>query len=325
MKKILVASSLALSALTVTPAAMAIDITPSGFVDFVWTLSNGTNMDKYGEEGRFDTSGELDVESKLKDGITMRFDADVNPGSAAGDSARLEQIYLHWQIQPEMGLMGGVFNNKFTFEREDAPDLYQITHGQLWDVWRYATAEDGNNLQGLEFNYQFEKVNLIVGYLNDLGNIEDKNSVSIGAEIAAVKNLDVTVGLITQDQGPENIIDIFAKYKWNNWLFGGEILFADEEVDNGFMLMTNYQFNKKFSLTARWDMVSYNSNFRTDDSSSITVAGLYSISENLFANAEIRFNDDPNFENVPAGTTAPNSLIGEGDGTTARLELLATF
>ena len=98
MKKTLVASSLALSALTVTPAAMAIDITPSGFVDFIWTLSDGTDVGKNGAEGRFDTSGELDVESKLKDGITMRFDADLNPGSNTSDSARLEQIFLKWDI-----------------------------------------------------------------------------------------------------------------------------------------------------------------------------------------------------------------------------------
>jgi len=199
MKKILVASSLALSALTVTPAAMAIDITPSGFVDFIWTLSDGTDVGKNGAEGRFDTSGELDVESKLKEGITMRFDADVNPNDPNNDSARLEQIFLKWDIDQKMALLGGVYNNNLTFEREDAPDLYQITHGQLWDIWESTTSEGGNNLQGLEFNYQFKQVNLIIGYLNDLGNVADKNSVKIAAEVTAVKNLDIVLGLITQE------------------------------------------------------------------------------------------------------------------------------
>ncbi|WP_455201052.1 outer membrane beta-barrel protein [Kaarinaea lacus] len=328
MKKILVASSLAFSALTVTPAAMAIDITPSGFVDFIWTLSDGTDVGKNGAEGRFDTSGELDVESKLKEGIMMRFDADVNPGSSGNDSARLEQIFLKWDIDQKMALLGGVYNNNLTFEREDAPDMYQITHGQLWDIWESTTSEDGNNLQGLEFNYQFKGVNLIVGYLNDLGDVADKNSVKIAAEVTAVKNLDIVLGLITQESPTAvggnpasvgDIFDIFAKYKWNNWLFGGEILIADEQVDSGFMLMANYQFNNKFSLTGRYDFVKYDVT-GVDDTSSITVAGLYSISENLFANAEIRFNDDPNQSPVPF-----TPAVGEGDGTTARLELLATF
>ena len=55
-----------------------------------------------------------------------------------------------------------------------------------------------------------------------------------------------------------------------------------------------------------------------DDTSSLTIAGLYSIFKNLFVNAEIRFNND---DSKP--TTAP--FVGEGDGTTARLNLLATF
>ena len=64
MKKILLASSLALSSLIIAApaAAMEIDITPSGFVDFVWTLSDGTDVgvDKHGAEGQFVTSGELE-------------------------------------------------------------------------------------------------------------------------------------------------------------------------------------------------------------------------------------------------------------------------
>ena len=333
MKKILLASSLALSSLIIAQPAVAveIDITPSGFVDIVWTLSDGTDVGKNGEEGQFVTTGELDVESKLKEGITIRFDADVNPSTGNGDSARLEQIFLKWDFDPKMSLMGGVFNNKLTFEREDAPDLYQITHGQLWDIWSSSTAEGnnnqlgdnllGNNLQGLEFNYQIDKVNLILGYLNDLNNTPEENSVEVAAEIKATKDLDITLGLITQDQNLETIFDIFASYKMKKWLFAGELLVAEELVDNGLMLMTNYQFNDKFSATARYDLVSYESTILTDDTSSLTFAGLYSFSNNLIVRAEIRLNDD---NNQPAtGGTIP--LIGEGDGTTARLQLLAVF
>jgi len=320
MKKTLVASSLVLSALIVTPSAVALelDITPSGFVDFVWTLSDGTDLGKNGEEGQFETSGELDVESHFKEGVSMQFDLDVNPSTGGSDSARLEQIFLKWDIDPKMSLMGGVFNNKLTFEREDAPALYQITHGQLWDIWEVSTAEDGNNLQGLEFNYQFDKVNLIVGYLNDLDNTPEKNSVEVATEIKAIKDLDITLGLITQDQNLETIFDIFASYKMKKWLFAGELLVADKQVDNGLMLMTNFEVNDKLSVTARYDFVSYESAILADDTSSLTIAGLFDIMKNLSANAEIRFNDDGNNPGTPPA-------IGEGDGTTARLELVATF
>ena len=323
MKKILLASSLALSSLIIAPPAVAveIDITPSGYVDFIWTLSDGTDVGKYGEEGQFFAFGELDIESKLNESVSIRVDADINPSTGDGDSARLEQIFFKWDFDPKMSLMGGVFNNKLTFEREDSPDMYQLTHGQLWDIWATATVESDNNLQGLEFNYQFDKVNLILGYLNDLGDEPEKNSVEVAAQITATKNLDITLGLITQDQNFENIFDVFARYKMKKWLFAGELLVADKEVDNGLMLMTNFQFNDKVSATARYDLVSYESTFLTDDTSSLTIAGLYSFSKNLIARAEIRFNDD---NNQPAtGATIP--VIGEGDGTTARLGLVATF
>ena len=322
MKKILVASSLALSALIVTPSAVAVelelDITPSAYVDFIWTLSDGTDLGKNGEEGQFDTSGEINIESHFDEGISIRFDLDVNPSTAGSDSARLEQIYLKWDIDPEMSLMVGVFNNKLTFEREDAPDKYQITNGQLWDIWSASTAEDDNNLQGVEFNYQFDKVNLIVGYLNDLANTPEKNSVEVATEIKPTKDLDITLGLITQDQNLETIFDIFASYKMKKWLFAGELLVADKQVDNGLMLMTNFQFNDKLSATARYDLVNYDNTFLADDTSSLTIAGLFSIKKNLFARAEIRLNDDGNNPGAPPA-------IGEGDGTTARMELLATF
>ena len=53
MKNILVVISLALSALIVAPSAVALelDIEPSGFVDIVWTLSDGTDLGKNGDLG----------------------------------------------------------------------------------------------------------------------------------------------------------------------------------------------------------------------------------------------------------------------------------
>jgi hypothetical protein len=320
MRKTLVSNTLMLSVIIATSPASAIeaDITSSGFVDFIWTLSDGTDQGKYGEDKQFHTTGELDLDTRFKQGISLRVDADVNPDYANGDSARLEQIYMNWDINKEASVKGGVFNNKLTFEKEDAPDLYQITHGQLWDIWNNSTAEDGNNLQGIEFSYQIEKVNIFVGFLNDLAGTVEKNSVEIAAEIGSAEDLDIKLGLITQDQNLETMIDLSASYKIKKLLLAGEILLPDQQIDNGFMLMANLQLNDKLSLTVRYDEVNYDNAFATDDTSSLTFAGIYNISNNLRTKAEVRLNDDNN-----APTPAP--LIGEGDGTTARLELLALF
>ena len=99
MRKILVSSTLMLSAIIATSHANAIeaDITTSGFVDIIWTLSDGTDLGKNGEDKQFQTAGELDIDSKFKQGISLRADADVNPENNSGDSARLgiKCVLLH--------------------------------------------------------------------------------------------------------------------------------------------------------------------------------------------------------------------------------------
>jgi hypothetical protein len=323
MNKSLLTSAMAIGAIiNVVPVlAVEVDISPSGFVDMRWTLSDGTDLGINGAEQRFDTSGELDVESAFQKGVSMRLDADLNPASSSHDSGSLEQVFLKWDINQQLSLKGGVFNNNLTFEKEDAPDLYQITHGQLWDIWNVSTAEYGNNLQGVELGYSVDKLDLMVGILNDLGDTPEKNSFKFAAGIRATKDLNITAGLITQDQNFETLIDAAITYQADKLLLAGELLLADQVIDNGIMLMANFAINKEFSLTGRFDTVSYDV-AGADNTTSFTFAGNYSISENLLTRFELRSNSD---DNVPAASAAANLGIGEGDGTTARLELLAKF
>lgn len=300
------------------------DVNINGFVDGVWTLSDGTD-EVPSQDGQFSTSGEVDVESRLSGPMSMRFDADLNPSpTGGGDSGRLEQAFLHWDIDKNLGLKAGVFNNNLSWEKEDAPNMYQITHGQLYDIWNEATTLDGNNLEGVELNYSTGIITAFIGYLNDIGNAAEQNSLKVGAEVRATPDVNVVVGMITQDQDIPpflgNIIDVNATWKMDQRLtLGGELMLPDKTVDSGLMLKANYKVNKEFSATARYDMVSYDAS-GVDDTSSITLAGLYTISDGLYVNGELRFNND---NNVPTIATLQN--VGEGDGSTVRLELLATF
>jgi hypothetical protein len=302
-------------------AADVKDIKFNGFVDIVWTLSDGTDLGINGAEGHFDTSAELDAETQLQGPVSMRLDADLNP-SGSGDSGRLEQAFLNWAIDPHLGLKAGVFNNNLTFEKEDAPDMYQITHGQLYDIWNYSTFNlDGNNLAGLELSYDTGNLTAMVGYLNDIGDVAEENSLKIAAEMRATPDITVVAGLVTQDTNLENIIDINATWKMDDRLtLGGEIILPDEVIDAGLMFMANYQVQPKFNATFRLDNVSYDI-AGSDDTRSITLAGLYTISDGMYVNGEVRFNTDDN----PVYPQVPNGRLGEGDGTTARLEFLATF
>ena len=321
MKKPLIGIVAAMAFPAVANSAGVADVKLDGFVDIVWAVSDGTDEGVNGSEGHFGTSGELDLKTKLKGDISMRLDADLGATTTGGDSAELEQAYLSWAIDNALSLKAGVFNNNLTFEAEDAPGMYQITHGQLWDIWNVSTAESGNNLHGVELSYKQADFTVFAGFLNDLGQVAEENSIKLGAEIRAVKDVTITAGLITQDAGVENIIDIAALWSFDSKLtLGGELMLPSEVVDSGLMLMANYQVNPKFSGTLRYDMVSWDIP-GADDTTSLTIAGLYSIEDNLFANAEIRMNSDDN--GPPTFATAQS--VGAGDGTTVHLELLATF
>ncbi|NOZ51905.1 MAG: porin [Gammaproteobacteria bacterium] len=320
MKNVLLVVAGAMVFTASAKAAGLQDVQVDGFVDIVWTLSDGTDIGINGDEGQFSTTGELDFKTKLSDQASLRLDADLN-STGGGDSGRLEQAFVSWNIDNNLALKAGIFNNNLSWEKEDAPDLYQITHGQLYNIWNTQTDLDGNNLAGLELSYNAGNFTAFVGYLNDLGGIQEENSVKFAAEIRASQDLEVVVGLITQDAGVENIIDVNATFKVNNQLMlGGELLFPDELIESGLMIMANFQMNPKFSATVRYDRVSYDVD--ADDTSSVTLAGLYTLANNLFANAEIRMNDD---DNIPTAAQASGFLIGEGDGNTVHLELIATF
>jgi len=326
MKKILISTMAAALLPAVAQSAEVADIKLDGFVDIVWTASDGTDLGVNGSEGHFGTSAELDMKTKLKGPLSLRMDADLNPNAGGGsDSGRLEQAFLGWAINNELSLKAGVFNNNLGFEREDAPELYQVTHGQLWDVWNVSTTDlDGNNLQGLELSYRQADFTAMVGFLNDMGGVPEENSIKLGVEVRAIQNLNITAGLVTQDGGVENIIDVSVLWNMdNNLTIGGELMLPSEVIDSGMMIMANYKVNDKLSGTLRYDLVSYDV-AGSDDTSSITIAGLYAIEDNLFANAEIRINSDDNTPGGP-GTPGVSGGIGEGDGTTVHLEMLATF
>ena len=322
MKKTLISIAAIMTLPAVANSAGMADVKLEGFADIVWTVSNGTDDTNAGNEGYFNTSGELDMKTQLKGPVSLRIDADLNPTTGGGDSGRLEQAFLGWAINNELSLKAGVFNNSLSLEKEDAPELYQVTHGQLWDIWNFSTTEDGNNLQGVELSYRQADFTAHVGFLNDIGGVPEENSLKLGVEVRAIKDLKISAGLITQDANFENIIDINALWTMDSKLtIGGELMLPSEIIDSGLMVMANYQVNSKFSGTLRYDLVSWDIP-GADDTSSISVAGLYSIEDNLFANAEIRINSDDNGPPTMAG--GPYG-IGEGDGTTVHLELLATF
>jgi hypothetical protein len=215
----------------------------NGFVDVVYTLADSTdefeNVEGDStEDKKFAVSGELDLETALNSRTTLRMDLDL---SSDDSSAIFEQAFMDYSFDQNMKLKAGLFNNRLSFEREDAPDLYQVTHSQLWDIWDEQTSLNGNNLAGVEFSANVGIVTLFAGLLNDLNDAAEKISFKLGAEIKPMESMDIVAGLISADAGEETyfpdgtvrdtaagtIFDANITWKWKQLMVGGGFLTAD--------------------------------------------------------------------------------------------------
>jgi len=326
MKKLTLIAPLILAAPVAAYSADALqNVKPSGFVDVIYTLSDGTDeyLDPNGDstiDKKYDTNGEVDLQTDINSSSMLRFDLDITKFTTG-----IEQAFINHALNKDMNLKVGVFNNNLGFEKEDAPNLYQISHSQLWDIWNEQTSLNGNNLEGVQFSADVNIVTLYAGLLNDLNNTNEKVSFQLAAQIRPMKSMDIMAGMITADNGTPTdgragtIFDASVSWKYQQLLLGGELLSADEIYNLGMQVTANYAFTDFFSGTARMDYVDYEANY--DTSTSLTIGALFTVDKNLYANAEIRAMQN----NDAAGSTTPNPVRKVGDGSLLMLELLGTF
>ncbi len=297
--------------LTVSTTVYAASPNISGFLDITQTLSDGQAPGVSPIEGKFDAAAELDYESNLGSDASIRLDTDLVSGGLT-----LEQAFITFKTSNGLSINGGIFNNPVGWEAEDAPDMYQITHTQIYNILALSTAQNaGNNVVGVSVAGDMGDITLIGGILNDLGNVNEENSLMGVGQFKGIENLVLELGIETQELGLETIIDVNGTYTKGPLTIGGEILLPGEIIDLGFGVTANYKFNDKMSGTVHFDTVSYDVPAGADDTTSIIFAGSYSVASNVFLNAEIRLDDNSNLG--PVGT------IGDGDLIT--LELIATF
>lgn len=304
----------------------------SGFMDTIYTLSDGTqDPDDSPTAQTWDVTAELDYKLDLAKDVSGRMDLDFNlagnTGYGAADSGKMEQAFVSWQTSKELRVTGGVFNNPLGWEVEDAPDMYQISHGQIYDIFDGETALYGNNVAGVAVSGVVGPLVVTGALLNDLGGVAEKTSFAAIANYKPIKELDTEFGIMTEDGGAERLIDINVTYNQALFVVGAEVLIASAIYDNALGLTGNYEVNDQLSATLRYDTVSYEAS-GVDNTSTITMAALYMLEKNIGLNFEIRLQNDPNDPDDPAlvdpatGQTF-NGIIGDGD--VIAMEFLANF
>lgn len=291
--------------------AAAADLKWDGFLDLTFMAIDDTASGTSPTQSKFDIMGELDLNANLGNKVTSRIDFDFGNSLSGSDSGRFEQAFVAWESQKGLLFKGGQFNNPLSWEAEDAPDMYQISHGQLYSIWDLTTALSGNNVMGALVSGKTGVVTLTGAILNDLGQADEKNSFMGMVSIKPDPHMDLKVGFVTQDALFETIVDINATYTQGLLMVGGEIMLPSELIDMGLGVTGTYKFSEQVSGTLRFDNVSYDV-AGVDDSRSLTIAANYMLEKNLMVKAELRSNNSDN-----------NGLIN--DGNQVQLELVANF
>ncbi len=313
--------------MAVSHVALAADVELSGFADIVYTLSDGINdTSTASDEGKFDVSAEVDLKTAINDAMSVRIDVDLNTQPGGDDSSRIEQAFFSWTSLSNVSVKGGVYNNPLGWEAEDAPDLYQISHGQLYNIWDDVTNLSGNNVAGVEVSAMIGSVQVAGAILNDLDDVVEEQTLMgiVNYSPKREPRLAVEAGFVTQDRGLKTIVDVNATFTMPMLIAGVEILLPAEEIDFAVGATGSYSVTDQLSVTARVDHVRYDlpGNPAIDNAISITLAASYVLDKNLVTNIEFRINDS-DFTDSTSGIFSCS--VYACDGEIIQLEVIALF
>ena len=301
--------------MAILPAAvMAESANVSGFADISYSNNNNQSL--------FLANAEVDISKKTSDKVSIRIDTDLalarnaSPGVDAkddpvgtrngvnanlngpADSAALEQVYFAYSAMKGVTVLGGVFNNPIGWEKEDAPDTYQITKGQIYGILDGQTALYGNNIAGIAVAAAVGPATVTVAALDEIGlNDVEKNSFAAVINATVMKGLDLELGYVTQESGDSypdsagNVLDINATYTGMGLTVGVEYLKPDEAVDSAIGFTANYKISNMLNATVMYDVVK-SADPDTDDKTSYALALGVDLDPSLSVAAEYyNFND----------------------------------
>lgn len=296
MKKRLIA--LAVAGAFATPLAVqADDVTVDGFAEITYTLTDDSAKIKTGPlagqnaaERKFGANGEVDFIANPADGVTARLDLDVNlaldgaSDAIGGDSARIEQAFFAWNITDPVTLIGGVFNNPMSAEEEDVNEIRFITHSMVFKILDGQTALYGNNLAGVALAGGTDMVKGTLAYVNDIGGVNEENSVAVVINAMPMQDLDLEFGYVTQDNDTTAAGNVWnLNGTWTNIGGGGEVGFdylaAAEIYDSAWNVWGGWDFGNGAVVRARYEAETFANN--GPEPSAFTLYGAWDAASNL--------------------------------------------
>lgn len=337
MSRSLVLAVLLLTAVSL-PAAPQTEI--SGFVDASWFLDANAGTHTFGLD-----QAEVDVIRTTDDGVVLR--ADLEWLKDGDDWAQaVEQGFLAWSPAALGGatLTFGRFNAPIGFEQVDAPDMYQFSHGLLFE---HATPA---NLTGVMVARPLAGAFDICAYWVDgwdvnhaAGGDPETFGGRLGCDLGDLGGVGLAAITGSEvDAAPpggggvdipfdRTVIDVdLTLTPGEGWLLGGELNLGRVEREGGpesqwtgLLLMVNRMLTDHVSLTLRYDRLDDADGAvfgRGDDvRSSLTVAPISELADGVTALLELRLDKSSRriWTDADGGPT--------DTAPTAALELTAVF
>jgi hypothetical protein len=263
----------------------------SGYAN-IWTVLSSDDAKK-----EFKSSAEAEVDFQKTDGkTTVRVDVDL-----AGTTTALEQAKVTRGLKDSLSFTAGMFNTPIGLEKQDAPDKWQTSNGQLFGL-RPA------NVTGVMLSWWGGPAGLDVYAVNDFraatppAGTDFDNSLGLHGTLKAGP-VDLDLGYITTDAGGAgDVTDVVLSTKAvPNTIVAFELLSDDN--NDGWGLTANHTHGQH-GLTVRYDTVEKTPTGSTTstETSSLTVALLCSMWESVGSVIEWKSTDMP-------GTTPDTDML----------------
>jgi hypothetical protein len=285
--------------------ALAGDTELTGFADASYLYDANASMGEFGLD-----QVEIDVIHQASDKTMVRADLEwVKDGEDF--VAQVEQAFMSYTARCDWTFTFGKFNAPIGFELLDAPDMYQFSHSLVFDFGlptnltgaavsrdigeRFDVIAYGCN--GWDANTEMGKNLTFGGRLGYAGPCGLAGGVSA---ISGKEEMDDGAGGL--DPFTRTVFDVDLGYEKGAWTFGGEFnlgkvtLADDSEVDwTGFLVMTHYDVNEWFGLTARYDTFDDSDGYvfglvgaEPQTRSSFTLAPTFALDDGFGALVELR-------------------------------------
>ena len=204
----------------------------------------------------------------------------------------LEQAFGRYSFNQDFHLTFGRQATVLGFEGDESTDLYTVTRAYSGDA---ATNPGINYVDGIRLNYNNGMFGLILGLHDEYGihtglgdDLDDGIAIDIAASVMFFPGLEARLGFVNENgSGNDDAQQINGWLAWNPSALTLAVEFdtfnfANDQDAWDMMLLANYQFSDFFGATIRYSHM----DFESLESDRITLAFLFSVTENFDVNLE---------------------------------------